>query len=166
MSFFSAVSADAVFVNRLDPEEILGTCSNHGFSLEDEYWVSAEHYYQATKYRGPFKEKIRNSDHPLKARKLGRGIFRRKRPDWEKVRDTVMTRAIYTKCRAHEDIASALLETGDKPLANNAYGEYYWGVGRDGRGENRYGLILQNVRARLRQEAETQSASTEQSSNE
>lgn len=154
MSLFSGISSDAVLINRLDPNEILGTCSNHGFMLEDIHWPSAEHYYQATKYEGSIKEKIRAAGHPSDARKMGRSIFRRKRSDWKKIRTIVMTRALYTKCKAHESVAEALLLTGDKPLADSSYGEYYWGVGRDGRGENHYGKVLQNVRERLVLEAQ------------
>lgn len=161
MNLFSGIPADAILINRLDPNEILGTCSNHGFQLEDQYWPSAEHYYQATKYPSPMKEKICACDHPLQARKLGRNIFRRKRSDWKKIRETVMTRAVYTKCRAHLEVAEALLQTETKPLANSAFGEYHWGVGRDGRGKNHYGRVLQNVRDRLRMEAASSGTTSE-----
>lgn len=154
MNLFTAVTADAVLINRLDPNEPLGTCSMHGFELEDLYWPSAEHYYQATKYEGKLRESIRTSDHPRTARRLGRNIFKRKRPDWKKIKVTVMTRAIYTKCKTHQEVADALMATEDKPLASNAFGEYYWGVGRDGRGKNQYGKILQRVREKLRSESQ------------
>lgn len=154
MNLFSGIPTDAILINRLDPNEILGSCSKHGLQLEDLYWPSAEHYYQATKYQGATKEKIRTCDNPTQARKMGRSIFKRKRSDWKQIRVTVMTRAIYTKCRTHLEVTEALLETELKPLANNAFGEYFWGVGRDGRGENHYGKVLQNVRDRLRMEVE------------
>lgn len=152
MGLFSAVNADAVLLNRLDANEILGTCSKHGFELEERVWLSAEHYYQASKYQGALRDKIRQCDNPEQARKLGRSIWRRKRSDWKKVRDVIMTRAMYCKCKAHGEVEAALLDTEDRPLANNAYGEYYWGIGRDGRGQNRFGKILQNVRNKLREE--------------
>ena len=152
MSLFAAIDADAIFFNRLDANEILGTCSKHSFELEDTHWPSAEHYYQASKYQGKLREKIRQSDHPEQAIKLGRNIFRRKRSDWQKIRDVIMTRAMYCKCKTYAEVENALLETGDRSLANNAFGEYYWGVGRDGRGQNRFGKILQNVREKLREE--------------
>lgn len=154
MSLFTGVAENALLINRLDPNEILGTCSDHSFILDEQEWSSVEHYYQAMKYNGSFKEKIRAKTHPLDARKMGRNIFRRKRSDWKKIRNTVMTRAVYTKCKAHPQVAEALLATGNTPLANNRFGEYYWGVGRDGRGENHYGKILQNVRERLTMEAQ------------
>jgi|GEM_PF-685347 len=160
MTLFSGVPTDAILINRLDPNEILGTCSEHGFQLEDLYWPSVEHYYQAAKYQNPLKEKIRTCEHPLQARKIGRSIFKRKRADWKNVRNTLMTRAVYTKCRAHQEVAEALLETGSKPLADNNFGEYYWGIGRDGRGMNNYGKVLQNVRDRLHMEAKNATPTT------
>lgn len=159
MNLFSAVPADAIFLNRMSPSEILGTSSEHDFVLDELHWPSVEHYYQANKYEGKLKEKIRICSSPDKARRLGRSIFKRKRPNWQKIRSTVMTRAVYTKCKAHQDVAEALLMTENKPLANNAFGDYYWGVGRDGRGDNHYGKILQNIRERLRAEADASKAS-------
>jgi ribA/ribD-fused uncharacterized protein len=64
-----------------------------------------------------------------------------------------MTRAVYTKCRTHPEVAARLLATGDRRLVENNSYDYYWGCGRDRRGDNHYGRVLMNVRARLRQEA-------------
>ena len=152
MNLFAAVDTDAIFFNRLDANELLGTCSKHSFELEDSVWLSAEHYYQASKYRGSLRDKIRACENPEQAIKLGRGIFRKKRSDWNKIRDVIMTRAMYCKCKTHTEVEQALLATENRPLANNTFGDYYWGVGRDGRGENRFGKILQNVRQKLRDE--------------
>lgn len=160
MSIFKGVAENALLLNRLDPNEMLGTCSDYGFELEGLYWPTVEHYYQAMKYDGALHEKIRTSADPHKARKIGKGIFRKKRNDWQQIRPVVMTRGVYIRCRTHQIVADALLETGDTPIADNCFGEYYWGVGRDGRGENNYGKILENVRTRLR----TGSSSSDQTS--
>jgi ribA/ribD-fused uncharacterized protein len=53
------------------------------------------------------------------------------------------------KCRSHAEVASALLKTGDKTIVENSQYDYYWGCGRDGRGENRYGKILMDIRTKL-----------------
>lgn len=152
MSIFKGVPENALLFNRLDPSEILGTCSDYGFELDGFYWPTVEHYYQAMKYEGALQERIRSSNDAQKARKIGRRIFRKKRSDWKQVRPVVMTRGVYIRCRTHQVVADALLETGDTPIADNCFGEYYWGVGRDGRGENKYGKILEGVRTRLREE--------------
>jgi ribA/ribD-fused uncharacterized protein len=64
-----------------------------------------------------------------------------------------MTRAVYTKCKTYDDIAGLLLSTGTQRLVENSQYDYFWGCGRDRRGENMYGQILMNVRDKLMQEA-------------
>ena len=50
-------------------------------------------------------------------------------------------------------LAEALLATGDNPIVENDQYDYYWGCGRDRRGDNTYGKVLMDVREKLRQEA-------------
>lgn len=153
MIFQDESAKDAVYLSRFDPDEALGAFSPHGFELDGEYWPTAEHYYQAMKYdTHRHRETIRLAKTPKDARKLGRSIFRRKRRDWKKLREVLMTRAIYTKCHTHPDVARKLLSTGDKPIIETSQYDYYWGYGRDRRGENIYGKVLMNVRAKLQSE--------------
>lgn len=94
----------------------------------------------------------RSAEHPAKARRLGRSRFRRIRRDWSKVRRVIMTRAVYTKCRTHADVAQRLLETEDVRIVENSQYDYFWGFGRDLRGHNTYGHVLMDVRNKLREE--------------
>jgi ribA/ribD-fused uncharacterized protein len=98
------------------------------------------------------REKVRHADHPKIARRLGRRRFVRIRKDWSKVRRVVMTRATYTKCRSHAEIAQRLLATGDRTLVETSQYDYFWGLGRDQRGHNVYGAVLMDVREKLRDE--------------
>jgi len=52
--------------------------------------------------------------------------------------------------RTHKVLAELLLSTGEDTLAEAAPGDYYWGIGADGSGENRLGRILEQVRTELR----------------
>ncbi|MFD1424039.1 NADAR domain-containing protein [Laceyella sacchari] len=45
-----------------------------------------------------------------------------------------------------------MLPTGDELIIENSPIAYYWGCGADGSGLNRLGVILMEVRSRLRQE--------------
>jgi len=45
------------------------------------------------------------------------------------------------------------LATGDEDIAEAAPNDYYWGVGREGTGENRLGKIIERIRAELRASA-------------
>jgi hypothetical protein len=66
-----------------------------------------------------------------------------------------MTRALYTQCHAYPDFAAALLATGDRPIVETAQYDYFWGVGRDQRGENHYGKVLMKLRDKLRAEQDS-----------
>jgi ribA/ribD-fused uncharacterized protein len=145
---------NSIFLSRSDIDEPLSTHSHHGFNLDDADWPSVEHYFQGMKFEnGEYRERIRQASHPKQARKLGATRFKRVRKDWKTVRRVVMTRAVYTKCRAHPEVAEQLLSTGDKLLVENSAYDYFWGCGRDKRGHNTYGRVLMDVRTRLQQES-------------
>lgn len=93
------------------------------------------------------------AEHPALAHKMGKSWFRKKRGDWEKVRDAIMTRATWIKCKTYPEVAQALLDTEDQPIVETSNFDYYWGCGRDTRGLNKYGKVLMAVRDRLRQES-------------
>jgi len=142
-----------IFLSRSDTNAPLASFSRYGFELEGVEWPSVEHYFQAMKFEDPaYREKIRAARHPKQARRLGRTRFKKIRQDWSTLRRVVMTRAIYTRGRTHESIASALLSTGDKQLVENSQYDYFWGCGRDRRGHNTYGQVLMDVRNKLREE--------------
>jgi len=144
---------DALYLSRADVNEPLSSYSRHGFELEGRFWPSVEHYFQAMKFEDPAaQERVRLADHPSKARKLGRSRFRKLRRDWPKLRRVIMTRAVYRKCRTHDDVAARLLATGDRKLVESNQYDYFWGCGRDRRGYNTYGLVLMDVRNKLRDE--------------
>lgn len=158
---FPDLDEKSLYFSRADVNEDFGTFSRHSFFLEEREWPSVEHYFQAMKFEsGADQEKIRAADHPRKARKMGRSRFRKLRKDWRKVKTIFMTRAVYTKCKAHPDIGAKLLATGDKNLVENSQYDYFWGCGRDRRGENQYGKVLMKVREKLRSEGEPQSGAS------
>jgi ribA/ribD-fused uncharacterized protein len=112
-----------------------------------------EHYFQGMKFTDDVhQEQVRNAISPTDARKLGRKRRKSFRSDWKRVRETVMTRGVYTRCRTHPELAEALLNTGDQKIVENSNFDYFWGCGRDRRGDNKYGHVLMNVRAKLQEE--------------
>ncbi|MBZ2167442.1 NADAR family protein [Marinobacter sp. F4216] len=142
-----------LYVTRSDLDNLLGTHAHYGFELEGKHWPTVEHYFQGMKFTDDAKqEEVRNATSPEKARKLGRKRHKSFRKDWKKVRETVMTRGVYIRARTHDELAEALLTTGDQIIMENSNYDYFWGCGRDRRGENRYGKVLMNVRAKLQEE--------------
>lgn len=151
---FEPDKTEKLTLSRFDPTHPLSAYSKHGFELDGLEWPSVEHYYQAMKFSDEtYREKIRSAAHPADATKLGKSKWHGRRKDWKKVRETFMTRAIYIKCRTHPEIARALLDTGETPIIETSQYDYYWGCGRDLRGDNTFGKVLMNVRAQLRKEA-------------
>ena len=145
---------NTLYLSRADVNELLGTFSRHGFFLDGKEWPSVEHYYQAMKFESEsVQEKIRSATHPKQARRLGRSRMRKLRKDWRKVKVVMMTRAVYTKCKAHPEVAQVLLATGDQKLLENSMYDYFWGCGRDRLANNEYGKVLMRVRAKLKEES-------------
>ncbi|WP_101757367.1 NADAR family protein [Oceanicoccus sp. KOV_DT_Chl] len=150
---FPESDESAIYLSRADVSNVLGTFSRHNFQLEGKLWPSVEHYFQAMKFQDEsVQEQIRLAAHPKQARKMGRSRFKKLRADWKRVKTTVMTRAVYTKCRTYPEIAEELLATDNRKLVENSQYDYYWGCGRDRRGDNQYGVVLMNVREKLLQE--------------
>lgn len=154
MSLFPADSGENdLFISRSDPESSFGTYAAFSFELEGKVWPTVEHYFQGMKFTDEtWQEKIRAAATPAQARKLGRKRHKSLRRDWKQVRETVMTRGVYVRCRTYSQLAEELLDTGDQKIVENSNFDYFWGCGRDRRGDNRYGHVLMNVRAKLREE--------------
>lgn len=153
LMFFSRSEAAPHYVSRTDPLNPLSSFSKHGFDLDGDTWPSVEHYYQAMKFKpGELRDNIRDSDHPAKAQKLAAKNKKSVRNDWKQVKEVIMTRGVYIKCRTHPDVANALLATEDRRIIENSQFDYFWGCGRDGRGHNTFGKVLMSVREKLRRE--------------
>ncbi|OOZ38680.1 GTP cyclohydrolase [Solemya pervernicosa gill symbiont] len=151
---FNATDKKVIYVARSDADNPLASFSRHGFELDGESWPSVEHYYHGMKFEdGEVRESIRSTPHPSDTAKLAKKHRRHIRKDWNKIRVTVMTRAIYIKCRSHPEVAAALQATGELRIVETSQYDYFWGCGRDARGDNRYGEVLMNVRNKLREEA-------------
>ena len=147
--FFSK-SGKPYYLSRSDVNHPLSSYAKSGFELDGFVWPSVEHYYQGMKFpEGELRESVRTADHPEKARKLAEANREAVRKDWQQVREVMMTRAVYIKCRTHEAVAAALLATGDRQIVETSLYDYYWGCGRDGRGHNTFGKVLMAVRDKL-----------------
>ncbi|MBN1309956.1 MAG: NADAR family protein [Anaerolineae bacterium] len=119
--------------------------------LKDKKWPTSEHYFQAQKFAGTkHEEAIRLASSPMVAARMGRSRSRPLRPDWEKVKDSVMYDAVYAKYTQHEELQAMLLDTGEAQLVEHTKRDRYWGDGGNGSGKNRLGKILMKVRAKLR----------------
>ncbi len=151
--FFEQKEQKRLTLSRIDPTHPLASYSKHAFELDGYEWPSVEHYYQAMKFGdAEYREQIRQTPHPADATKLGKSKKHDRRKDWNKVRVTYMTRGTYIKCRTHPEVAQALLDTGDIEITEVSQYDYFWGSGRDMRGDNAFGKMLMEIRNKLRSE--------------
>jgi len=127
--------------------------SRHPVKLKGYVWKTSEHYFQAQKFAGTSHEnEIRKTDRPMEAAKMGRDRSRPLRKDWDSVKDNIMREVVYAKFTQNEDCKKVLLSTGDAKLVEHTENDSYWADGGDGSGKNMLGIILMEVRERIRKE--------------
>ncbi len=119
-------------------------------TLDGVEYKSVEHAYQAAKSLDPeVRKKFLNPGRrggAGAAKHMGRHVVLR--PDWEEVKLSVMFDLLRKKF-ASGDLRRALLSTDDAELVEgNDWGDQEWGVCW-GKGENKLGKLLMQVRAEL-----------------
>ena len=119
--------------------------------IDGQRWPTSEHYFQAQKFaRQEDQNDVRRQNSPMKAARMGRDRNRPLRPDWEKIKEDVMLRALRSKFTQHAALKQLLLGTGDAELVEHSDNDRYWADGGDGSGLNRLGQLLMQVREELR----------------
>ncbi len=114
---------------------------------------SVEHYYQAQKFFDPaLQEKIRTARKPVIAKSLAAEVSAQALAlIGTKPRMRSWSGPLRAKFAQYEVLRALLLATGAmRPLAEAAPNDYYWGVGEDGTGQNKLGVLLMRIRMELR----------------
>ncbi|MEH1939383.1 MAG: N-glycosidase [Nostoc sp.] len=128
--------------------------SPHGIHIQDTYWPTVEHYYQAQKFVSSTDAAIIPLIHaaatPEEAAALGRCGTRQLRRDWDLVKTEIMREAVLKKFLTHTDIREVLLRTGDEILVENSPTDSFWGCGANKCGQNHLGKTLMSVREEIR----------------
>ncbi len=140
------------FYSKTEAYAELSNFAAYGFEEDGVFWPTVEHYFQAQKFPGPenaeIRERIRRAASPKQAKSLGRSRKYPIRPGWDNVREDVMRHALRRKFE-NPELRALLLGTGDRPLIESSPSDTYWGAGRSGRGRNRLGHLLMELRAEL-----------------
>lgn len=127
--------------------------SKHGFTKDNTFYETVEHYFQSKKFEGTeYEQMVIDSLTPMHAAKIGRNKSFPLRKDWEEVKEKVMFDALLAKFKEHKDLQKLLQETEDATLIEDSEKDYYWGIGKDGTGKNRLGHLLMEVREYLKTE--------------
>lgn len=122
------------------------------YGPDGETYPTAEHAFQAQKSMNmEDRKRIAAAATPGSAKALGRRV--KLRDDWEDAKLGIMEGIVREKFQ-DPTLQKLLLTTGDAPLQEgNHWNDTFWGVCR-GRGQNKLGVILMDVRATLEEEAQ------------
>lgn len=135
-------------------DDAYGAFSNfasYPIMLDDKLWPTTEHYFQAQKFVGTeHEEQIRLELSPMKAARMGRDRKRPLRQDWDTIKDDAMRTALMAKFTQYLELRSLLLETGNATIVEHTENDSYWGDGGDGTGLNMLGIMLMEIRVKLR----------------
>ena len=141
---------EAIQFSRFDAQSPFSTVKACPFELEGVQWQTAEHYYQACKFKGmSYAQTVIDAAGAEQAYKLGNRWLKRKSKDWKKNRQLYMTRGLYRTVMEYPEIKQALLDTGDSQLIETSQYDYFWGIGRDQRGQNTLGKVWMDIRQKL-----------------
>jgi len=148
---------DAVHFSRWDSDSPFSTVADYTFELDGCHWKTAEHYYQASKFKGlPYAETIMAAETAEASYALGNRWLKRKVRDWKASRQLYMTRALYRRVIEYPQVKVALLATGDTLLVETSLYDHFWGLGRDQRGDNTLGKIWMDIRKKLHSEVDVE----------
>ncbi len=81
--------------------------------------------------------------------KLAQRHSYQQRADWYQVRENIMQEVLRAKFKQHIDLRDLLLATGDAYLVENSSRDAFWADGGDGKGKNRLGQLLMQLRGEL-----------------
>jgi ribA/ribD-fused uncharacterized protein len=145
----NAMAKEIYFFDRDAKYFELSNFAGFGFELNGNHWRTMEHYFQAMKFEGTSQfGKILNSGSPKQAKDLGQSRAIAIRPDWDIVKEAVMFAGLQAKFE-NPELKSLLLGTGKKTLIENSPYDSYWGIGPNGKGKNRLGGLLMQLRTEL-----------------
>jgi ribA/ribD-fused uncharacterized protein len=138
------------FFSKSDTHREFSNFAPFPIELDGKRWPSSEHYYQAQKFTdAELQARVRAAPKPIAAKKMAEKHRNKIRPDWDAVKDDVMYRVVRCKFETHDELRELLRASGDEEIVEAAPTDYYWGIGRDGTGQNKLGRIIERIRGEL-----------------
>jgi hypothetical protein len=123
-------------------------------TLDGQQYPSVEHAYQAAKTTDMAKRGWLQADNTSAAEAKSYGKMLPLRDGWEGMKVSVMEYLLRQKFRTDTFPGQELLRTGDVDLVEgNTWGDVFWGV-CNGKGENRLGRLLMQIRKEIAQAAQ------------
>jgi N-glycosidase YbiA len=82
--------------------------------------------------------------------KTYKGLGVKIRPDWDSVKDDVMQKALHVKFTQNSQLTDLLMRTGNRSIVEHTSRDSYWADGGNGKGQNKLGKMLVELREKLR----------------
>ena len=120
-------------------------------NIEGKRYPTVEHFFQASRFPSDvaLQEAIRVSPTPAKAKEIGTANKANERPDWDSQKERVMLSGLRAKFQQNTGLLEQLKSTGARPIIE-ASTDAFWGEGRTGKGKNRMGKLLEQIRVELK----------------
>ncbi len=121
--------------------------------FEEREFPSSEHAYQFGKPRKPeIAEWLTREDVPpaIVATTAHALPVWAVKQDWSDTKVERMRRVIEAKFAQNEEIAKKLVDTGNVTLIEASQTDAFWGIGKKGDGRNMLGVLLMEMREKLR----------------
>lgn len=153
---FTILPEDDAILHLRKPFSFLSNFSRSVVYVDGQSCATVEHAYHMQKTLDPgWREIIRLKKNPQWAKQTASMRSFPQREDWDTMKVEVMRNLLVQKFSRHPKLAAKLLATGDRVIAEaNHWGDVRWGVCQDAdgvwRGENLLGVLLMEVRAKLR----------------
>ncbi|KAI6653299.1 hypothetical protein LOD99_3823 [Oopsacas minuta] len=155
------VNTTIITTDKTNNYSCLSIYSEHPITLHHKRWPSVAHYYNAMKFEGTrLEDKIRGiatpEEVPYVAYQHREGVQK----GWTEKRDKIMSQGLHTKFEQHHELREVLIGTGRSKLVFHSEEDPYYGDGGDGNGQNRLGVMLEDLRGELRHLATRQQEQT------
>ena len=131
---------------------VLSNFSSFCIDWRGRLFHTSEAVYHFEKFEGrpDIQNLIADAKSAHEALKIARRNEALVAPGWDAVRTETMEEILIEKVRQHEYVRRKLLETGDRELVENSWRDSFWGIGKDGKGQNTLGKLWMKIREMLR----------------
>lgn len=139
------------FYSDKTPTSWLGNYSNHPVEIDNVYYQTVEHYFQASKF-GPSatREQIKNARTPDIAKEIAWKEHERVDKHWDSRRLDTMRHALQCKFSQHASLRQPLMATRHRTLVERSDSDRFWGQDVSENGQNNMGALLMELRQQIR----------------
>lgn len=127
----------------------LDNFSAHKINIWGREFATVEHAYQWKKFVDVSKnvaDKIFDAKSPEEAKNIADKNKTKVAGDWYDKRVVIMREILLEKFRQHKDVKEILKKTKNRLIIENSPVDDFWGISKNGRGQNMIGKIWMEIR--------------------